>query len=201
MAIWITVLLAAAVVLLGCVVFYVQWEVRGRLARRRREVAALSPDKVAPESPAAEPEPEAAPEPEPEPEPEAAPEPEPEPEPEAAPEPEPEPEPVFPWAPDAGGEGVLETVLVPEVPAALEPAVEFPPAVAIAPTGFPVGPVAAPTSAGSIAPPERRLVAPVEIGFADGSKAVGVRPGTPTHLRFTRLADALLADLKKVDES
>lgn len=82
-------------------------------------------------------------------------------------------------------------------------------------TGVPVPPygatladeIRAPTSEtaqgtpSSAAPPaavEYRLVAPVELLFGDSEQRVGIRPGTPTFLKYQRLAAVLLNDLKRV---
>lgn len=53
----------------------------------------------------------------------------------------------------------------------------------------------APEPPSAPAGPERRLVAQVELGFADGSDRVGVRPGTRSHTEFMRLAEAMWDDL------
>lgn len=49
------------------------------------------------------------------------------------------------------------------------------------------------------APPvaEYKMVAPVELSFADGTHRVGIRPGTATFLKYQRLAAVLLNDLKR----
>lgn len=44
---------------------------------------------------------------------------------------------------------------------------------------------------------EYRMVAPVELSFADGIQRVGIRPGTATFLKYQRLAAVLLNDLKR----
>jgi hypothetical protein len=42
-----------------------------------------------------------------------------------------------------------------------------------------------------------RMVAPVELGFSGSEHRVGIRPGTPTFLKYQRLAGVLMADLRK----
>lgn len=44
---------------------------------------------------------------------------------------------------------------------------------------------------------EYKMVAPVELSFADGTHRVGIRPGTATFLKYQRLAAVLLNDLKR----
>ncbi|HEX9094296.1 MAG TPA: hypothetical protein VF902_09975 [Coriobacteriia bacterium] len=78
------------------------------------------------------------------------------------------------------------------------------------PVSVQAGPAApaAPTAAAAVvspsAPPgtpvrstEYKLVAPVELMFADTGQRVGIRPGTPTFLKYQRLAGVLFADLRK----
>jgi hypothetical protein len=48
-----------------------------------------------------------------------------------------------------------------------------------------------------VAPPEYRMVAPVELRFTDGPRRIGIRPGTATFLKYQRLAAVLLGDLRK----
>ena len=55
----------------------------------------------------------------------------------------------------------------------------------------------APAAQRSAPIPPYRMIAPVELSFADGQTRVGVRPGTATFLKYQRLAQVLLADLHK----
>lgn len=57
------------------------------------------------------------------------------------------------------------------------------------------GPAAVPEALPVVA--EYRMVAPVELSFADGIQRVGIRPGTATFLKYQRLAAVLLNDLKR----
>jgi hypothetical protein len=169
----------------------------------------------------------AAPEPEPEPEPESepmfapvptpesepmfapapvpAPVPAPESEPMFAPEPEPaapDPEPVLAPVPAFEPEFepdpllLLESLLT-ESMASAAPAVQsWDTPVAEAPAHpVPVRPVARDVRQ----VPVYRMVAPIELWFSDGPPRVGIRPGTPTYLKYQRLAQVLLTDLKKAN--
>jgi hypothetical protein len=101
------------------------------------------------------------------------------------PEPEPEPDPLL----------LLESLLA-------EPAVAAAPGTPQR-EATPASP--SPTTAVAVRPtardvrqvPAYRMVAPIELWFADGPPRVGIRPGTPTYLKYQRLAQVLLNDLKE----
>ncbi|MDO8963520.1 MAG: hypothetical protein Q7W30_03410 [Coriobacteriia bacterium] len=81
------------------------------------------------------------------------------------------------------------------------------PAATIAPPRFPepapapapdaVTPAPRPTARVVDTVPSYTMVAPIELSFADGPPRVGIRPGTPTYLKYQRLAAVLLTDLRK----
>jgi hypothetical protein len=111
-----------------------------------------------------------------------------------------------------------EAPLAPQVPAAPvaafpgegPPETPEPPDVPMPGIVEPMGAVSVPASAaaGAARPvardvqqvpayPDYHMVAPIELWFADGPPRVGIRPGTPTYLKYQRLAQVLLNDLKK----
>lgn len=125
---------------------------------------------------------------------------------------EPEPDPLL----------LLESLLAEPTPAAVPGASQWeaapaspPPASSVAEppvaqgpgVGAPVGAAPAPAPAAAVPArptardvrqvPAYRMVAPIELWFADGPPRVGIRPGTPTYLKYQRLAQVLLNDLKK----